>query len=115
METGTVVILVVVALAALVATALALRHGGSFRLGLSRDGGVNLETAGPQSQARQRVDLANDADLSNAEVGQVVGAETGKPVDVTMLKGTKASGLKATEVVGYRDTGSSPEGTAPRR
>jgi hypothetical protein len=114
MDTGTVVILVVVALAVLVAATLALKGGGSFRFGLSRDR-VDIETAGPQQQARQRVDLANEADLSNADVGRAVSAETSKPVDVTMMKGAKASGLKASELVGYKDTGSSPGGSPSQR
>jgi hypothetical protein len=113
MDTGTVVILVVVALAVLVAAALALKGGGSLRFGLSRDR-VDVEAAGPQQQARQRVDLANEADLSNAEVGRVIGAETSKSADIAMLKGAKASGLKADELVGYKDAPSSPGGSASR-
>jgi hypothetical protein len=114
MDTSTVVILVVVALAVLLATALALKRGGSFRFGLSRDR-VDVEAAGPQQQARQRVDLANEADLSGADVGRAVGAETSKPVDVAMMNKAKAPGLRASELVGYKDVGSSPGGSVSQR
>jgi hypothetical protein len=114
MDTGTVVILVVVALAVVVAAALALRGGGSFRFGLSRDS-IDVQAAGPQQQARQHVDLGNEADLSRGDVGRIVGAETSKPVDVAMLNKAKASGMKASELVGYKDTGSSPGGSIPQR
>jgi hypothetical protein len=114
MDTGTVVILVVVALAVLAATALTLKRGGSFRVGLSRDR-VEVEAAGPQQQVGQRVDMANEADLSRAEFDRIVAADTDKAVDVAMLNKAKAPGLKARELVGYKDVGSSPGGPIPHR
>ena len=49
MDTGTVMIVVVVALAVLLATALTLKRGGAFRFGLSRDR-VDVEAAGRSSR-----------------------------------------------------------------
>jgi hypothetical protein len=102
MDTGTVVILLVLVVAVLAGVALALKSGGSFRFGLSRDR-VDVETRGPQHQARPRVDLGNEANLSNAAVDRIVGDETSEPGDVTMLNKADARGLRAKEIVGRTD------------